>query len=112
MDFAENHDRETKAAETKEQAFDKKNEYMQDVVPLLEKLIEVCDKHGLPYLFWVVYEKSDEGHGAGILMDARGVMPVMAMCGKIADGTFSFDMLASAFKMYEAFKVIARRAGK
>ena len=112
MKFAEDHDRETKAAETKEQAFDKKDEYMQDVVPLLKKLNEVCDKHGLPYLFWVVYEKSDEGHGAGILMDARNAMPMMALCGNIADGTFSFDMLASAFKMYEAFKGIARRGGK
>ena len=110
MDFAENHDRETKAAETKEQAFDKKNEYMQDVVPLLEKLIEVCDKHGLPYLFWVVYEKSDDGHGAGILMDTRNAMPMMAMCGNIADGTISLDRLSAAFKMYEAFKGIARRA--
>lgn len=112
MKFAEDHDREHKAAETKEQAFDKKNEYIQDVVPLLEKLKEACDKHGLPYLLWVVYEKSDEGNGAGILMDARGAMPMMAMCGNIADGTISFDMLACAFKMYEAFKGIGRRAGK
>ena len=112
MDFGRIFDREHEADETKEQTFDKKDEYMQDVVPLLEKLEETCDKHGLPYLFWVVYEKSDEGHGAGILMDARNAMPMMALCGNIADGTISFDMLASAFKMYEAFKGIARGGEK
>lgn len=111
MDFGRIFDREHKADETKEQTFDKKDEYMQDVVPLLEKLKETCDKHGLPYLFWVVFEEDENHVGQGILMNSRGQSKMM-LCGNVADGTFSLDMIASAFKMYEAFNGIERRAGK
>ena len=77
--------------------FDKKQAYFDEVVPVLEKLKEVCEKNGLPLLAWVIYQHDEETTGHGCLMIAPGeygAVKKMGLLGNIADGSLSLQKAA------------------
>ena len=55
-----------------EQPFDKEQVYTAEVVPIMEKLEEVCERLGIPYLVWAVYRESDDAGGCGYIGSSAG----------------------------------------
>ena len=79
---------------TEPQYFDKRDVYRQEVVPLLEQLNQVCDKHGLPHLFWVIWFNDEKSIGQGVLLHANENFKKMLILGNIAEGNVGLDEVA------------------
>ena len=90
-----------------EQYFDKDEAYTEEVVPVMEQLQKVCEKHGLPHLVWVIFSEDEKRVGQGILMNtsfhesAAGKMKVL---GNIADGTIPLEHLGIASLLFRMLK--------
>lgn len=70
----------------KSETFDKSAEYSAEIIPLMHKLEEACERIGIPYLVHVVFLENDEGIGCGTLMNG---------CGKSGYGATQCEMLGN-----------------
>ena len=97
------------AEDTKQQYFDKQEAYSQEVVPLMKQLSEVCEKHGLPHMVWIIFQNSKGRSGQGLIYQNHrdgDDFVKMTVLANIADGNLRTEHLASAalaFKMASMF---------
>ena len=100
---------------TAQQEFDKDKEYTEEVIPVLEKLVEVCDKHGIPFFVHCVFKCKQDGKschvGRGVIMHNQGLTGFdevrrMSILGNVSNGNFSFGDVARAYLTREVIEKV------
>lgn len=95
-----NKNENNEATEVKyKKVFNCQKEYIEEVIPLLKKLIAVCDKYAMPYLFWVIFSHNEILTGQGVLLHSAPFIAngKMSLLGNIADNSISMEDFAEAF---------------
>lgn len=84
--------------EEREEYFNKEQVYKDEVVPLMKKLNEACEKHGIPHMIWIMYLNDEKMKGQGIIFsdEHKAGTEKMAVLANIANDTIGIEALASA----------------
>ena len=90
--------------------FDKKQQYTDDVLPLMQQLQDACEKHGLPFMIWVIYSNDNKVVGQGLRVHAQRSAGAakMAVLANIADDTLGVEQLAGAALAYKMARMFAK----
>ena len=95
--------------EENKEFFDKEQVYKDEVIPLMKKLNDVCDKNGIPHMIWIVYLSDKVKTGQGLMFNAAEKegheIEKMHVLARIANDDIRVETLASAALASMAMKM-------
>lgn len=102
-------------ADSKQQWFDKTQVYRDEIIPIMSQLEKACEKHGLPYIVWVVCKEAKSEYCSGVLMNtcnkkgaiARKVRAVGAIADDKKIGPDSLENMVVESKLRSLFSALS-----
>ena len=101
----------TTAEEAKDGAycelFEKLEVFNAEVKPLVEKIKEICEREGIPYLLYFIPRSDEKTHANAISMNSGKLNAAakMAVLGNIAEGNISLKNAALAIAVSDLLEV-------